>query len=59
MQYYCNGECLTRKRSIAERPMDIRMKGYEVVEKTAMQSSTSAVPKDWIGKRVRAVRVDP
>jgi len=42
--------------------MDIQMKGYEVVEKTAMQCSTSArilVPKDWIGKRVRAVRVDP
>jgi putative transposon-encoded protein len=42
--------------------MDIQMKGFEVVEKTAMPCSTSAriiVPKDWIGKRVRAVRVDP
>ena len=53
---------MTKQRSMANKPMDIQMKGFEVVEKTAKQCSTSArilVPKDWIGKRVRAVRVDP
>jgi len=43
-------------------PMDIKMTGYEVVEKVAMPSGTTArilVPRHWIGKRVRAVRVDP
>jgi putative transposon-encoded protein len=42
--------------------MDIKMTGYEVVEKVAMPSGTTArilVPRHWIGKRVRAVRVDP
>ena len=35
---------------------------YEVVEKVAKSCATSArilVPKDWVGKRVRAVRLDP
>jgi len=38
------------------------MEGYEMVEKVAMPSGTTArvlVPRHWIGKRVRAVRVDP
>ena len=38
------------------------MEGYEVIEKTATQHATSAkvlVPKHWIGKKVRAVRIDP
>ena len=50
------------KRKVAERPMDIRMEGYEVIEKTATQHATSAkvlVPKHWIGKKVRAVRIEP
>jgi putative transposon-encoded protein len=53
---------MVKKRNIAEKPMEIKMTGYEVVEKRAKQCSTSArvlVPKAWIGKRVRAVRVDP
>lgn len=44
------------------KPMDIHMEGYEVVEKTAKQCSTSArvlVPKSWIGKQVRVVRLEP
>ncbi len=42
--------------------MEIRMEGYEVIEKIATQHATSAkilVPKHWIGKKVRAVRIDP
>ncbi len=50
------------KRKISEEPMEIRMEGYEVVEKVAKPCATSArvlVPKDWIGKRVRVVRLEP
>lgn len=42
--------------------MDIRMVGYEVVEKVAMPCATSGrilVPVHWVGKRVKAVLVDP
>ena len=42
--------------------MEIRMEGYEVIEKTVTQHATSAkvlVPKHWIGKMVRAVRIEP
>ena len=49
-------------KKIAEKPMDIRMEGYEVIEKVATQHATSAkvlVPKHWIGKKVRVVRIDP
>ncbi len=37
------------------------MNGYEVVEKVAKPCATSArilVPKSWIGKKVRAVRLE-
>ena len=50
------------KKKVAEKPMEIRMEGYEVIEKTVTQHATSAkvlVPKHWIGKRVRAVRIEP
>ena len=50
------------KKKISEKPMEIRMEGYEVIEKGVTQHATSAkilVPKHWIGKRVRAVRLDP
>jgi putative transposon-encoded protein len=50
------------KVSVAEQPISMTMDGYEVVEKVAKKCATSArilVPKHWIGKRVRAVRVDP
>ena len=49
-------------KKTAEKPMEIRMEGYEVIEKTVTQHATSAkvlVPKHWIGKRVRAVRIEP
>ncbi len=49
-------------KKTAEKPMEIRMEGYEVIEKVATQHATSAkvlVPKHWIGKKVRAVRIDP
>jgi putative transposon-encoded protein len=44
------------------KPVNMRMEGYEMVEKLAMPSGTTArvlVPRHWVGKRVRAVRVDP
>ena len=50
------------RKKVAEKPMEIRMEGYEVIEKTVTQHATSAkvlVPKHWIGKRVRAVRIEP
>jgi len=56
---------MARKTSPArasEEPIELHMWGYEVVEKTAKPCATSArvlVPKHWIGKRVRIVRVDP
>lgn len=44
------------------KPVQMEMEGYEMVEKVAKPSGTTArilVPRDWIGKRVRAVRLDP
>jgi putative transposon-encoded protein len=38
------------------------MAGYEVVEKVAKKCASSGrilVPHHWVGKRVRAVRLDP
>ena len=46
---------------LSEEPMEIRMKGYEVVEKVAKPCATSArilVPKKWVGKKVMAVRLE-
>ena len=50
------------KPKVSEKPMDIQMQGYEVIEKVVTQHATSAkvlVPRHWIGKRVRAVRIEP
>ena len=58
LQYYSN----MKPRRQRPKPIDLRMQGYEVVEKVAKPCATSArvlVPRHWIGKRVRAVRVDP
>jgi len=41
--------------------MTIRLTGYEVVEKRADSGGTSGriyVPRSWVGKLVRAVRVE-
>jgi putative transposon-encoded protein len=53
---------MSDERSIAKKPMEITMQGFEVVEKIAKPCATSAriiVPKEWIGKRVRVIRLDP
>lgn len=53
---------MPRRRSVARAPVTLSMKGYEVVEKVAKKCASSArilVPRHWIGKRVRAVRLDP
>jgi putative transposon-encoded protein len=50
------------KRHLKAKPVIMRMEGYEIVEKVAMPSGTTArilVPRHWVGKRVRAVKVDP
>lgn len=50
-----------KKDELSKQPMEIHMDGYEVVEKMAMPCATSArmlVPKTWIGKKVRVVRLD-
>jgi putative transposon-encoded protein len=47
---------------IKDKPISIQMEGYEIVEKIAMPSGTTArvlVPRHWIGKKVRVVRVEP
>lgn len=41
--------------------MDIKLKGYEVVEKIADKGGNSArvyVPKHWMGKKVKVVLVE-
>ena len=46
----------------AQQPITLTMTGYEVVEKEAKPCATSGrvlVPHHWVGKRVRAVRLDP
>ncbi|VVC72096.1 Uncharacterised protein [uncultured archaeon] len=43
-----------------KNPMQIRMQGYEVIEKVAQAGGNSAriyVPKHWRGKKVKAVLV--
>jgi putative transposon-encoded protein len=53
---------MTEEKTIAQKPFEIQMQGYEVVEKIAKPCATSAriiVPRDWIGKRVRVIRLDP
>ena len=53
---------MTHRRSVAQEPVAMTMSGYEVVEKVAKKCASSArilVPRHWIGKRVRAVRLDP
>lgn len=45
----------------SETPMNFRVRGYEVVEKTVMARGTSGgvyVPIAWVGKRVRIIRIE-
>lgn len=59
----CNISAMSpRKKPAADKPLTITLEGYEVVEKVAKPCSTSArilVPRHWVGKRVRAIRLDP
>lgn len=46
---------------LTKEPFEIRMRGYEVLEKMASPSSSSGrvmVPRDWVGKKVRIVRME-
>lgn len=43
------------------KPIRMRMEGFEVVEKIADKGGNSAriyVPKHWVGKKVRAVLIE-
>ena len=43
------------------KPIQIRMEGFEIVEKVAEKGGNSAriyVPKKWTGKKVRAVLIE-
>ena len=48
LQYYCN-----MKERVREKPIEIRMLGYEVVEKTAKQCATSATRSEELGWKTR------
>jgi putative transposon-encoded protein len=44
-----------------KKPIKMQMEGFEVVEKVADKGGNSArlyVPKQWIGKKVRAVLIE-
>lgn len=46
---------------LTKESFEIRMRGYEVLEKMASPSSSSGrvmVPRDWVGKKVRIVRME-
>ena len=48
-------------KGVLRKPISMKMEGFEVIEKTAEPSGTSAriyVPKKWIGKKVRAVLIE-
>lgn len=60
MLYYCMAR--TKRSTVAEEPFTMTISGFEVVEKEAKKCATSArilVPRHWIGKRVKAIRLDP
>jgi putative transposon-encoded protein len=43
------------------KPIEMKVTGYEVVEKRADSGGNSGriyVPKSWIGKLVRAIRIE-
>ena len=44
------------------KEMEITMNGYQVIEKEVGDAKTSGrlfVPKEWIGKRVKVVLIEP
>lgn len=44
-----------------QKPIQMKMEGYEVVEKRAEQGGNSAriyVPRHWLGKKVRAILIE-
>ena len=48
-------------KHVIQKPVSMQMEGYEMIEKSAKPSGTTArilVPRHWIGKKVRVVRVE-
>jgi len=48
-------------KHVIQKPVSMEMEGYEIIEKVAKPSGTTArvlVPRHWIGKKVRVVRVE-
>lgn len=54
-------KCTMVSKSVFQKPVSMEMEGYEMIEKVAKPSGTTArvlVPRHWIGKKVRVVRVE-
>jgi putative transposon-encoded protein len=50
-----------KAKRVIEKPVSMQMEGYEMIEKTAKPSGTTArvlVPRHWMGKKVRIVRLE-
>jgi len=53
---------MLKGQSLGMEPMRIELNGYAVVEKKATKQGNTAhvtVPIGWLGKRVRAILVEP
>jgi len=51
-----------QQEPIANKPITITLQGYEAIDKIAKPCATSAriiVPKDWIGKKVKVIKLEP
>ncbi|MBE8539408.1 DUF2080 family transposase-associated protein [Geoglobus acetivorans] len=43
-------------------PIEVKVKGYEVIEKVVKRSGDSGrvyVPKSWVGKKVKIILLEP
>lgn len=57
-----NNEKLIPKNKETEHLISIQMEGYEVIEKEVKPSGNSGrvyLPNDWIGGKVKIVRISP
>lgn len=49
---------MPEKRSVIKEPIQVKMLGFEVINKEAKPTGSILVPKQWINKWVRVVRLD-
>ena len=53
---------MPERQRMGMEPMEVRLKGYAAVEKVATRQGGTAhvtVPVAWLGKRVKAILVEP